>query len=90
MDSTQSARNRRGAEEIIDTIFSSLSDVTFRNIAEISKKADLDWKTTDRYVKLVLHIQSKHPKCPGWLLTDSIGNATGYKKVGERGRPPKK
>ena len=90
MDSTQSARNRRTAIEIVDAIYSALSDKTFKNIAEISKKAGLDWKTTDRYMKLIIHVQTKHYKHPSWLLTETIGNATGYKKETERGAPPKK
>ena len=89
MDNAQSTRNRRTATEIVDAIYSALSDQTFRNVAEISKIADLDWKTADRYTKLIIHIQTKHYKHPSWLLTETIGNATGYKKVPERGRPKK-
>jgi len=79
------ARNRRTPEEIIDAIYDALSDQEFRTVAEISANGSVDWKTCDRYIKLILYIQNKHFRWPSWLETEDIGKTTGYKKKTERG-----
>ena len=50
---------RRGATEIIDLIYGVLPVETYYPISKIAEDSGVDWRTTKRYLELMLHMQSK-------------------------------
>jgi len=84
--------SRRSPKEIIDAIYDALSDIRSLRIRHVGEYAGLDYRTTKRYLDLIIHIQSKHPNTP-WLiienLEDSSGIHVGYRRATKRGRPKK-
>jgi len=76
VDNSQNPPRRRSAHEIIDAIYGALPVQDFDPIAHIAEKADLDWKTTKRYLELILHIQQKQKG--DWLLEMDVGENTAY------------
>jgi len=58
-DNTQKGGLRRSATEIIDLIYDVLPVETFYPISKIAEDAGVDWRTTKRYLEMMLHIQSK-------------------------------
>ena len=50
---------KKGPEEIVKAIFSSLNSEKENSIYIIAKKADITWRTTKKYLNLLLWIQSQ-------------------------------
>jgi len=55
----EESTSRRSSTEIIDAIYDALEVQTYRPVSHIAEASGLDWKTTKRYLDLILHIQSK-------------------------------
>ncbi|MBU0846830.1 hypothetical protein KKH23_06525 [Patescibacteria group bacterium] len=82
--------SRRSPKEIIDAIYDALSDTRCLRIPHIAEYAGLDYRTTKRYLDLIIHIQSKHLNVP-WLIIENFedisGIHVGYRRATKRGRP---
>ena len=66
----QNPPSRRSSFEIIDLIYDALPVESKINIAELARKAELDWTTTRRYLDLILHIQNKQKE--PWLIEEKV------------------
>ena len=71
-DDMQKGGLRRTATEIIDLIYDALPVETYYPISKIAEVSGVDWRTTKRYLELVLHIQSKQ-KGNYWLKSIKPG-----------------
>jgi len=58
-DNMQKGGLRRSATEIIDLIYDALPVETYHPISKIAEDTGIDWRTTKRYLELILHVQSK-------------------------------
>lgn len=79
------SRYRRTAEEIIDVIYDALPVNNFDPISHIAAKANLDWKTAQKYLNLILHIQGKQGG--DWLIKKKAGENFVYARKTMAGRP---
>jgi predicted transcriptional regulator len=74
------SKSKRTRREIVQAIYDALPVRTFSTVDEISKKADVDWKTCQAYLndlEFELGLQgAKH----SWLDTVILGSNKGYRR----------
>lgn len=75
--------SKRSSSEIIDLIYGALPVESYDPVSKIAERAGLDWRTTKRYLDLILQIQSKHDG--GWLVSKPFGEGEGYARLRKKG-----
>lgn len=74
------SKSRRSRREIVQLIYDALPVQSFATVDEISKKADVDWKTCQAYLDdLEFELGLQGPKY-GWLEIVILGANRGYRR----------
>ena len=79
-------RPRRTPMEIIDAIYNALPATGYDTVEKISKKSDVDWRTCQKWLQLMLYIQNKQRG--DYLQTIIFSGNKGYGRK-RRGRGEK-
>ena len=74
------SKSRRNRREIVQLIYDALPVQSFATVDEISKKADVDWKTCQAYLDdLEFELGLQGPKY-SWLEIVTLGANRGYRR----------
>jgi len=77
-NTSTSQKKRKTTIEIVDAIYDALKTKAIDPVQTIAARSGLDWKTVDRYLELIAHIEGK--QLGDWLVKTPTGERFAYSR----------